>query len=179
MGPAVAGLMLITSDLWQFKCRPNSDPHTLHRSWLMSSSVPPTEPSSRYHTLSFDLNWEQRSCMDRQKGRDPADLSVVLPLQTEVCCHAKTGRKVRNRKSRQRVTRLEPTHAWPAASCPCAKSWNRSWSPTSWSSGCHQGHRHTSERHALLFLHPPWCQTRAAVVPGGRSALPSPCLQQS
>ena len=60
--------------------------------------------------------------MDRQKGVDPADLPVVLPLQTEVRYHAKTGRRVRNRKSGQMGTRLESTRTQPAASCPCAKS---------------------------------------------------------
>ena len=69
-----------------------------------------------------DLNWNRGRVWTDRKGADPADLPVVLPLQTEVCCHAKTGRRVRNRKSGQRGTRLEPTRAQPAASCPCAES---------------------------------------------------------
>ena len=121
---AVAGLVQITSDFRRFKCRPNSDPThcTISRSWLMSSHVPSTEPSPSYHTVNSDLNWEQRSVWTDRKIADPVDLPVVFPLQTEVCCHAKTGRRVRSRKSGQRGRRLEPTCAWPAASCHCAES---------------------------------------------------------
>ena len=82
MGLVVAGLVQITSDFSWFKCRPNSDPThcTISRSWLISSRVPPTEPSSRYHTLNSDFNWEQRSCMDRQK-RSQQTSSPRTPLR--------------------------------------------------------------------------------------------------
>ena len=81
MGLVVAGLVQITSDFSWFKCRPNSDPThcTISRSWLMSSRVPPTEPSSRYHTLNSDFNWEQRSCMDRQKRSGPSGSPCYTP----------------------------------------------------------------------------------------------------
>ena len=86
MGLVVAGLVQITSDFSWFKCRPNSDPThcTISRSWLMSSRVPPTEPSSRYHTLNSDFNWEQRSCMDRQKRSGHTLHYIILSDSTVV-----------------------------------------------------------------------------------------------
>ena len=55
-----------------------------------------------------------------QTEKEPGDLTIVLPLETEVRYNVKTGSRVRNRKSGQRGKRLKPTHTQPSASCTCA-----------------------------------------------------------
>ena len=96
-------------------------PHTLHYLQVMANVLQCGSNRAVIQVPYIEL-WLQlvAEVMYGQTEKESGDLTVVLPLETEVCYNVKTGSRVRNRKSGQRGKRLKPTHTQPSASCSCA-----------------------------------------------------------